>query len=592
MILKSELLIRNMTPERAADVLNVHKAVDAYQSKYDRHAVGKAFAERIWPLLQRYIADEESVNDNEVLVVCNQEKEVFRDSALVFCEIAFHTSFSGVSEEAREKKLFKAWRFREMANFLNEYPELVDYKLLDWAYFAWHTEFVGTLNLSDDVINGVIVGIDADKIKNSRHNRDYYGYDGDFLELPDWLGYLTIYLEDRQRYDKLNEILQRLKYRPLQNALAYRLHYHETFVEISKISGTTTPEFGVIMLSQWYRKMVQEGATLRSYYRLDNQHSMASVGQKSFETWESKIKDTLQDIFCYFFGLLGRNTVERWYYTEYRHRGLLNTDFDESETEVRQILNGFLADTFKPSDAMANFSNADYLVFLGNQCEKYKDHALANTLCEGYSNFLHSMELYKLPVFGDDLMELLRGYSLPIRMRKMHLADYRRLLEQYLTRHEGLGCMIKDDYNNMVYREAFVMSALLLMTEDDDLLESERKQIFMDVLDILYLQIGSCWMEHLQERYVEALKVAYVMVCQVWTEEREYLEARLVESPLSIYWVVTVLCVGEGKMYDEPTRLLLRRWDNEHLVMYIRAQQTHQLNRYNALKKWIEGIGK
>lgn len=590
MILKTELLMRRMTPERAADVLNTHNAVDDYLSKYDRHTVGLSFAERIWPLLQRYNADEDSVNNEEVLAVCNQEKDVYRESALVFCEMAFHTTFEGVREEAREKKVFKAWRFREMANYLNEHADGIDYRLLDWAYFVWHTEFAGTLDLSDDVIDDLIENINADKIKDTRHNREYYGYDGDMLDLPDWLAYLTIYLEDRLRYDKLNEIVERLKYGPLQNALAYRFHYHETFVELSKIRGAAARELNLIMLSQWYRHVVQEGATLRSYYQLDSNHPLSTIGQRTFEKWEGGIKDLLQNTFGYFFGSLGRNEVEKWYYTEHRYGGLPNTDVEESEKEIRQIVNDFLADTFSPGDAMANFANADYLVFLGDQCERLRNNTLADTLWSGYNYYLHSKELYRLPEFGDGLMELLRGFTLPMRLRKSHMADYKQLLELYFTRHEGLGCKISDDYNNMVAREVFVMSGLLLMTEDDDLIESERRTIFADVLDILFRQIASCWMEHLQERYIEALKVAYALVCQIWQKEREGFETRLAQSSANLYWVATVLSVGDGKMYEKTGMLLKQRWDNEHLVMYVRAQQTHQMNRYNALKKWIEGV--
>lgn len=591
MILKSELLIRSMTPDRAAEVLNIHDAVANYQSQNERHAMGQQFAERIWPLLQRYVADEDSVQQEEILDVCNQEKEVFRESAWFFCEVAFHTTFDCVSKEAREKRLYKAWRFWELAVYLNEHLDVIDSKLLDWAYFTWNSEFAATLALNEDGINTLIDGIDADKIKDSRHNRDYFGYDGDLLELPDWLVYLAIYLEDRQRYDKINDILERLKYIPLQNAFACRLKYPESLVKILKLKGSVTQEFGVVLLSRWYRNMVQEGATLRGYYRLDKIHLLSTEGRKAFETWETTIKDTLWDTIVFFFEHLGRGLFERWYYTVCHYHGLPNTDVDESEAEIRQIINGVLADTFKEGDEMTDFANAEYLVFLGNQCEKLKGNALAEALWEGYNNFLHSNELYKLPEFGDDLMELFRGYSLPIRMRKSHIADYRSLLAQYLTHHEGLGCKIKDDYNNKVAREVFVMSALILMTEDDDLIEGERKLIFANVLDMVFRQISSCWMEHLQERYVDVLKVCYAMTCQIWVKEREAFELRLVQSPINLYWVVTVLSVGDGKMFADTSRLLHQRWVNEHVVMYIRAQQTHRMNRYNALKMWLGKIG-
>ena len=95
-------------------------------------------------------------------------------------------------------------------------------------------------------------------------------------------------------------------------------------------------------------------------------------------------------------------------------------------------------------------------------------------------------------------------------------------------------------------------------------------------------------MPHLQERYVEALKMGYAMVCQVWKEQREAYEARLVNSVENLLWAVMVLTVGDGKIYGDTAHALKKRWDKEHLVMYIRAQQIHQTRQYEWLKTWIE----
>lgn len=588
MKLKTDWLVRTMTPRRAAEVLKAHEVVDSYTS---RHGQGQQFAERIWPLLKRYAVDEDSVGRDEWMAVCNQELKHLRNSALLFCEEAFHTTIDELTEETRSKGTEKAWRFRELALYLNEHPEEVDKNLLEWAGFTWEEEFVCTLVIDEAIVDSLIEGINAEDIKDTRHNREYYGYGGGYLDIPDWIAYLSQYLEASGQYERLYRMMEKLVYLPLQDAWCYRVQMPETFVEMLKLSEGKEPEFCIMLLSHWYREIVREGGTLRGYEALGADQPLAKEGQRQFEIRESGIVESFKvalDAFCAF---AGRNAVERWFYGENHFNGMTDSDANESENEVRQLIEGYMEDTFTVRDVMTDFANARYLGFLAKQCERLKDEGLINSLETAYQTFLFSPGMYQLPGFGDELLELYRGFTMPLQMRGTHKQRYKGLLMEYLTRHEGLGSKIKDDYNNKVYREVFVMSALMLMTEDEVLLESDRRQIFEETIDLAFRQINSCWMPHLQERYVEALKMGYAMVCQVWKEQREAYEARLVNSVENLLWAVLVLTVGDGKIYDDTALALKKRWEKEHLVMYIRAQQIHQTRQYEWLKTWIEKMG-
>lgn len=588
MKLKTDWLVRTMTPRRAAEVLKAHEVVDSYTN---RHGQGQQFAERIWPLLKRYSVDEDSVGRDEWMAVCNQELKHLRNSALLFCEEAFHTTIDELTEETRSKGTEKAWRFRELALYLNEHPEEVDKNLLEWAGFTWEEEFVCTLVIDEAIVDSLIEGINAEEIKDTRHNREYYGYGGGYLDIPDWVAYLSQYLEASGQYERLYRMMEKLVYLPLQDALGYRVQMPETFVEMLKLSEGKEPDFCVMLLSHWYREIVREGGTLRGYEALGADQPLAKEGQRQFEIRESGIVESFKAVLDTFCAFAGRNTVERWYYGENHFNGMTDSDAKESENEVRQLIEGYMEDTFTMRDAMADFANARYLGFLAKQCERLKDEGLINSLETAYQTFLFSPGMYQLPGFGDELLELYRGFTMPLQMRGTHKQRYKGLLREYLTRHEGLGSKIKDDYNNKVYREVFVMSALMLMTEDEDLLESDRRQIFEETTDLAFRQMNSCWMPHLQERYVEALKMGYAMVCQVWKEQREAYEARLVNSVENLLWAVMVLTIGDGKIYDDTARVLKKRWEKEHLVMYIRAQQIHQTRQYEWLKTWIEKMG-
>lgn len=588
MKMEKELLVRTMTPERAAKVLKMHEVADGLISK---HELGRVFIERIWPLLKEYI-ESDSFSKEAVLDVCNLELSHLRDSALLFCEKAFHTTLQKANEEDEAKRENEvAWRFRELAMFLNDKTVDIDTKLLDWAYFSWNTEFYFTLNIEELDIGQLIEEIDAEKIKETRHNKEFYGYGGDYLDVPDWLAYLTMYLECEGKYESINLIMEKMRYLPLQDALAHRLLLANTFVESIMIHNSVPQDYGVMMFKHWYQEIVKEGGTLRGYRNLDEKHPLFKEGNKLFEDRGNTIASTIKATMALFFERVGRNEVEKWYYgTSHFRGGMSNTDADESEAEIRQIIETYMEDTFKITDAMANFENAKYLVFLGNQCEKIKADELLNVLEKAYYNYLNSFQLYKLPAFGDELMEVFRGFTLSMRVRKTYSSEYKKLLVQYLTRHEGLGSRIDDDYNDKVAREVFVMSALMLMTEDEDLLVSDRKKIFNEVLDLLFLQINSCWMEHLQERYVDALKMAYVMFCQVWVKKRESFEIRLSQSVHNLFWVASVIVVGDGTLSNKAAQTIVNRWNKEHLVMYVRAQQTHRMKQYEWLKAWVTGI--
>lgn len=130
----------------------------------------------------------------------------------------------------------------------------------------------------------------------------------------------------------------------------------------------------------------------------------------------------------------------------------------------------------------------------------------------------------------------------------------------------------------------------MLMTEDEDLLESDRKKVFDKVKNLLFLQIKSCWMDHLQELYVEALMIAYVMVCQVWKKDRDAFENSLVQRIDNLYWVALVVSVGDGTFSENAAKMLKTRWKRERAVMYVRAQQTHRMKMYNWLKGWVAEI--
>jgi hypothetical protein len=139
-------------------------------------------------------------------------------------------------------------------------------------------------------------------------------------------------------------------------------------------------------------------------------------------------------------------------------------------------------------------------------------------------------------------------------------------------------------------KAAFERAGEFWIINHNNLLDSDRRQIFNETVDLVFRQYNSCWMPHLQERYVKALKMAYVMTCQVWEDEREAFEMRLTRDIDNLYSVAMVLSLGDNQIFTDVAKLIKSRGEKEHLVMYIRAQQIHQMRLYEHLKEWIKGI--
>lgn len=298
----------------------------------------------------------------------------------------------------------------------------------------------------------------------------------------------------------------------------------------------------------------------------------------------------VKDSLSLFGNVLSMHDVEKWYFAGYRYLGQSTAGVMLSENVIRQHIDRYMEENFDPDRAMDDFACANYLVFLGNQCERLNHKALAETMRRAYRHYLYSIEIYRLPQFGDEWLELLRGYSLPIRMNMSHITEYWQLMAQYMTRHEGLGARISQDFNDKVTRESFVLSSLILIAEDDDLVEEERKTIFYEVLSHTFKQIHACWMDHLQERYADVLRVAYLVVCQQWKDEKESFEKALVVELDSLLMVASVLSLSDEQLSDQAVHLLMRRWDHEKMVLNIRCYQTHRMNLYRNLEKWIEKL--
>lgn len=582
-------LLTGRNPQRVLEVIHARQIADSYFNNTARHEHGQAFVGKIWPLLERYIRDDESVSKDEVKAVCNGELDHLQKSAMMFCEEAFRMELLAFDEskDSPSDKGNLAWRYRELASYLNQHQELVTKDVLDWAYFCYHLEMILTLEIPEDHLKEMIDGIDAEEIKNTYHNKEYFNYGGSYLDVPQWIGFLMAYLEFWERYDLISTCFKKMKYPELQDALGYCLGFSETCLNLIDTMDGDETELGLVLLGHWRRLLVRNYGVLKAYNDLYKGHELFKKGYSLLDEREKGLEKEIGGTIEKFTRFLGRDAVERWYFEHEYQQGLVDSAAKSASEEIEKLMRNYLDGTFDGQYAKSDYLNYRYLIYLCEHCEVLRDKGLADVVAKGYETFLSSKEVYRLPEFGEELLEFIRGFILPMRVNQNYEESYQVAMSQYLVLYEGITARVDETYNERAIRESIVLASLLLLSEDDNILEGKRHEIFWKVMDHLVRQICSCWMDHLQAYYLNALKTGYLVACQIWKKDKTDYERLMIEEVESMYMLEELFDVAEDEIEAESKKMMKERWEDEKEVMKIRAGQIHEMNRWNRIEKWM-----
>lgn len=598
-----------------------HNEVESYVNQEAKKAHAENFISSIWPLIEKEINDEK-VSRDEVIAACSSVIDTLNLSAHLFAQDIFQITLIG-NEDADDYELPQypktelnkvEWWYAELARYLNEHPDYITLKTIQWAEWKWRFEFVSRLGIPSQIESQILQAATPDnilslprtlrlldgnigvsKLTNTKLSVfdawDVLRRNSGYLEFPEEITYLLHHYETAHEYDELWVLISGLSNSLLIDSILFHILYPDTYL---KLQEYTTDELTLLsLLEHWSRTVMNCHCNMEQllvYAQDDNNDYDKSLFEKSVreaEKWCNGFRKYQLNGFELFQKKIGNKDLHRWYFDRNWTVVRMENRQYQTERQFRDYVEEFMLDRFSANDIMTDFCNRDYLGFIGYTCAEKKNYGKGDfqQVQIAYRNYLHNEIVSGGLELNEDALNFLRGLSFTIT----HLGDdfvisTHNLLNEFKVRNEGWG--ITDDIVKGIAKEVIVISAALLVYENEDKLEKSRQELLDDVISHLVLQSRTCRHDYIQEQYLLPLQIAETILLQLCPKNVERYELELCKSISNIYMLVGVLQYNE-KHSQVVIDYLKHRWEQEKEGVEIISRQCRKTVTYNKLNNWF-----
>ena len=604
-----------MEPERADRQYKCSSIVAQHCNDECKHHYAQVFFQKISDALDSEIKDE-TVSIADVVAACEDMIETLRVSAKLFVQEVFRINL-GIEEPDDVDSLDQrrvSWFYAEYANYLNEHQNIITVAHLQWAGWKWNYEFESRIQIPNDLIQRLIDNLSSDKLLSiPRTTRLIGGYDvkmneiaqlneferwqelkrgSDYLEFPEEYMFLVYYLESREMYKELEALLSKLNQLVLFDSMLYHIQYPETFRRLAESNAFFGIDYQLSLLNHWLRASMKVHCNMKMYESMDEQshlnRELLQSAQNAAAEWFKTVTAFINEQIQVTIERIGYGNVSRWFFT----RRWTNSNRDSLQTDAEQLFAGrikeILYNGFDSSQIIVDFRNMDYLGFVAAECAPSKglESKGFEILCKLYTNFLDSDNLYGNLELNEKSLMFLRGFANSIAYQSnSFLLNAQKLMNKYKVRNEGWS--ITDDIVKAVAREVILLSAIVLIYEIDDRLESEREELYQQVQARLLQQVRTCRYDFLQEKYLLPLQITELVNLQLRQKNSiKSFEQSLLRDLADIYLIIEVL--GQNEHLSGATiQQLKKRWYDEKDGLQIIASQTRRKTQFEEADQWI-----
>lgn len=514
-----------------------------------------------------------------------------------------------LGREARVSVLYQYF-----AEYVNGHRALIDKPLLGWAYWNYEPHFSEHLKLEEEYIEKLIADIDGEELLTTFRSIDgidvenyrqlmkgsypscvafwEVATDGaDYGELPEWIGYISLYLQDAGNMRLLNKLIEQLRYPLLQSTLSYHVSSTEKSFTLLKEAGDDM--LRLVFLEMWYRNLAREGSTLQLYEneqpRVNDQ--ILREGRELYKQWNAELGFWVERCLQLLESKTGWNIIFEWYFSDRHSRGS-GLYSKEIQNRVNETLEEQLAQAFEPKMLTAGNPNRTFIQFVcEHNLEKLNEKESWMTLRIAIERLFGDIHERPLPKFEASSLHLWRGYAYSFAktsdelmvgvMRRMN--EVRAYFEGYLDEQDSSKTLEK------IYRECFMLSSMMLIAELDNIEETIRKAVFEEVVDRLFQQIEAADGDALRASYVVPLQTAVLVSSQIMKDKLAWVLNRTADELPDFYEIMQVVSVT--KSVDNVTVAMLKdRWAGEKEVIALRSEQIDGGKIYREIEQWIEGM--
>ena len=612
---------RHRTPTHIEAIENRHNAISSILSQDAKREKLELAISEIAPVILDYCYNDTVPSEQELDAILRDDKRVFstiRDDAYAFCESALDISFNDKykkKEEAQEEQALELWYYL-FANYLNTCTEKVSPVVLSWAQEHWHIEFFENLTVTDEVIKDIVQGADGDallKKYNRRLDVDYIlenhkddsfeswerlSHTYDYVDIPEDVAYLSFYLAVQNRNAELAVLFKNLKYACFQDMLIFHSCsvskveelLHDRNIVKNKIQT-------LVLLEAWYREVKKEYSQLLLYKDVEDKRDSWKAGMSELTTEIESLKDRIDKVMSSLSDTAfdGNKDLYKWYFSRSHYLDSAPDSIDkQAETIIRSTIEGCMLKGMKVNDIYCDIHKAEYLQFISSdytKLEELGEGAYAN-LYAAYNSFIFS-DNYYLTLSLDSLsVSLFRGFALSFWKQRGNYVDRaKELLEQVFVPYEGWKLRFGGDSYRTMNREAFVLSALIMMQERDELSTGTLSELRSLVLDRLFLQVHACWFDTIDSTYLVPLQLAEILTAQFETGSvlKEF-ELKVLDNIDNLEWIALILQLNSIGLSEEVKNRLSDLWSDQSLVLKLKYDQMHKSSDYMHVRKAIEGL--
>lgn len=386
--------------------------------------------------------------------------------------------------------------------------------------------------------------------------------DGSYVELAKEIWALSYLLRRREYWNEYYQLLENLRYFPLQGCLIMGLRNSaDVFAVISQVlfnMGRKSLQY--LLREQFFKIVCEEGMVLRGNAEEKMlRESDRMYIQQLLEVFEKEKKDRIKAVVDSWVHVFGKEEMTVWLSGKRTEAELKHEKYGKKELEIVEMMEGEVKLTTEDIKGF-QLENKDFASLL-TLAAKAEDADVCKALMEALVKDLFSDHSYPETYLNAKWFEQVR---IIYRCLKKSGLDGFALLNKERRPMEGfkvdLGASMRG-----IRQEAYWLAMLLLSLE-----ESEDKELFKKYVDLLNKDMRYS-INSLTDDVFAPYYVAELLVSQVMPEKKDEYEKLLIEEIPYLVFVIRVLTANEGKMTDEVRASLKKRiqqeWDLERKLL-------------------------
>lgn len=412
--------------------------------------------------------------------------------------------------------------------------------------------------------------------------------DGAYTRVPGYLNVLSCLVLRQGYLDLWLDLLNSLKYFPIQGVLLYRLH---TVKECKQVitSLDIMESFGrkqvvlYLLRDRMFEIMIKEHDYLQSNSKNETlPDDVRQMAEEELSKWQESIDERIEEMISVFYKYFSAQQMCEWYVSKLAHAKRKAEKYAQMDFYALNKIEPHIARNLDIRKIDFESSTLEALTYYAKKVTEGLDaeKVLLGFLLVNITKRIYTEKSFTTPNLNDATLENMRCiYECIIKEG----GDWLHVSAEY----EPKEVSDTEQYYSSLFRsqigDSYWLSILLLMCE-----KTEDIEYFKKVCERLY-SVCKCDQSTLDSLFLPAY-LGEVLVVQIFKDLKDEYEATLIETIKRISLLMRILSANDGEMSAKVAMRLIDRnteWNKERERM-----NTYNKNLVEYLDKYMNNVQK